>query len=59
VLRITSDTNVIVSALNFPGNPSRILDLAEAGDAHGAVSMGVISSVPKPLFGDANPDMNS
>jgi putative PIN family toxin of toxin-antitoxin system len=32
VLRVTSDTNVIVSALNFPGNPSRILNLAEAGE---------------------------
>jgi len=33
VLRVTSDTNVIVSALNFPGNPSRILDLAATGDS--------------------------
>jgi hypothetical protein len=26
VLRITADTNIIISALNFPGNPARILD---------------------------------
>jgi len=45
VLRITSDTNVIVSALNFPGNPSRILDLAEAGEICLAVSDDILNEV--------------
>jgi uncharacterized protein len=50
VLRITSDTNVIVSALNFPGNPSRILDLAEAGEIRLAVSDHILNEVNRVLL---------
>jgi hypothetical protein len=50
VLRITSDTNVIVSALNFPGNPSRILDLAEAGEIRLAVSDEILNEVNRVLL---------
>jgi hypothetical protein len=31
VLSVTVDTNIYVSALNFGGNPLRLLNLAEAG----------------------------
>jgi uncharacterized protein len=50
VLRITSDTNVIVSALNFLGNPSRILDLAEAGEIRLAVSDHILNEVNRVLL---------
>jgi putative PIN family toxin of toxin-antitoxin system len=50
VLRITPDTNVIVSALNFPGNPSRILDLAEAGEIRLAVSDDILNEVNRVLL---------
>jgi uncharacterized protein len=50
VLRITADTNVIVSALNFPGNPLRILDLAEAGEIRLAVSDDILNEVNRVLL---------
>jgi putative PIN family toxin of toxin-antitoxin system len=50
VLCVTSDTNVIVSALNFPGNPSRILDLAEAGEIRLAVSDDILNEVRRVLL---------
>jgi putative PIN family toxin of toxin-antitoxin system len=50
VLRITADTNVIVSALNFPGNPSFILDLAEAGEIRLAVSDDILNEVNRVLL---------
>jgi predicted nucleic acid-binding protein len=50
VLRIPSDTNVIVSALNFPGNASRILDLAEAGEICLAVSDDILNEVNRVLL---------
>lgn len=31
-MRITADTNILVSALNYQGPPRRFLDLAENGD---------------------------
>ena len=52
MLRITSDTNVIVSALNFPGNPWRILDLAERGEIRLALSNDEVNRVLlRPKFG--------
>ena len=39
VLRITADTNVLVSGLTFPdGNPNKILNLARAGEIELALS---------------------
>ena len=39
MLRITADTNVLVSGLTFPdGNPHKILNLARAGEIELAVS---------------------
>ena len=50
MLRIPSDTKVIVSALNFAGDPSRILDLAEAGEIRLAVSDHILNEVNRVLL---------
>jgi putative PIN family toxin of toxin-antitoxin system len=50
VLRVTADTNVIVSALNFPGNPWRILDLAARGEIRLAVSSEILNEVNRVLL---------
>lgn len=49
MLRVTADTNVIISALNFPGNPLRILDMAEAGEIRLAVSDDILTEVERVL----------
>jgi putative PIN family toxin of toxin-antitoxin system len=49
VLRITADTNVIISALNFSGNPARILDMAEAGEIRLAISNDILNEVERVL----------
>jgi putative PIN family toxin of toxin-antitoxin system len=49
VLRITADTNVIISALNFSGNPARILDMAEAGEIRLAISDDILNEVERVL----------
>jgi uncharacterized protein len=49
MLRITADTNVIISALNFPGKPRRILDLAEEGVISLAVSDPILDEVARVL----------
>ena len=50
MLRVTADTNVIVSALNFPGNPWRILDLAARGEIRLAVSSEILNEVNRVLL---------
>jgi len=45
VLRITADTNVIVSGLNFRGNPRRMLAAAEAGAIRLCVSPAILAEV--------------
>lgn len=49
MLRITADTNIIISALNFPGNPARILNLAEAGEIRLAISDDILNEVERVL----------
>jgi len=49
VLHVTADTNVIISGLNFSGNPRRILNLAEAGVIHLAVSDAILDEVASVL----------
>jgi uncharacterized protein len=49
VLRVTADTNIIISALNFSGPPARILDMAEAGEIHLAISDDILSEVKRVL----------
>ena len=45
MLRITADTNVIVSGLNFPGKPRRMLAAAEAGSIRLCVSSAILAEV--------------
>jgi uncharacterized protein len=49
VLRVTADTNIIVSALNFSGNPARILDMAEAGEIRLSISDDILNEVQRVL----------
>jgi putative PIN family toxin of toxin-antitoxin system len=49
VLRVTADTNIIISALNFSGNPARILDMAEAGEIRLAISDDILNEVERVL----------
>jgi putative PIN family toxin of toxin-antitoxin system len=45
VLRVTADTNVIVSGLNFLGNPRRLLAAADAGLIRLCVSSAILAEV--------------
>jgi putative PIN family toxin of toxin-antitoxin system len=45
VVRVTVDTNVIVSGLYGSGNPRHILDLAESGAIKLAVSQPILDEV--------------
>ena len=49
MLRVTADTNVIVSGLNFSGNPRRILQMAEDGVIQLAISDAILDEVVKVL----------
>lgn len=49
MLRVTADTNIIISALNFPGNPSRILDMAESGEIRLTISDDILDEVARVL----------
>jgi hypothetical protein len=48
VLRVTVDTNI--SALNFSGNPARILDMAESGENRLAISDDILVEVERLLI---------
>lgn len=62
MLRITADTNIIISALNFPGNPARILDMAEKGEIRLAISDDILAEVERvlrrPKFGWAQDEVD-
>jgi putative PIN family toxin of toxin-antitoxin system len=49
VLRVTADTNIFVSGLNFAGLPRQILDLAESGVIHLAVSDDILDELTRVL----------
>jgi putative PIN family toxin of toxin-antitoxin system len=49
VLRLTCDTNILISALNFPGNPRRILNMAEAGSVRLVISDAIYIEVASVL----------
>ena len=49
MLRVTADTNVIISGLNFSGNPRRILQMAEDGVIQLAISDAILDEVVKVL----------
>ena len=49
MLRATVDTNVIISGLNFSGNPRRVLEMAEEGLIHVAISDAILDEVERVL----------
>jgi uncharacterized protein len=49
VLRVTADTNIFISGLNFAGAPRQILNLAESGAIHLAVSDDILDEVTRVL----------
>jgi putative PIN family toxin of toxin-antitoxin system len=55
VLRVTADTNIIISALNFHGNPRKVIDLAADGSIRLFVSDAILDEVAdvlaRPKFG--------
>jgi uncharacterized protein len=52
VLRVTADTNVIISGLNFSGNPRRVLEMAADGAIDLAVSDAILDEVEEVLRRD-------
>ncbi len=52
MLSVTADTNIYISALNFGGNPRKILELAEEGGIRLAMSDAIIAEICKVLRGD-------
>lgn len=52
MLRVTADTNIYISALNFGGMPERLLRLAEAGAIQLVTSDEIMAEVAKVLRGD-------
>ena len=52
VSRVTADTNVYISALNFGGMPERLLRSAKAGAIQRVVSEAILAEVGKVLRGD-------
>ena len=49
MLRVTADNNILISALNFAGNPRALLNLAEAGTIRLAVSDAILGEVASVL----------
>jgi len=49
VLRVTADTNIFISGLNFAGIPRQILRLAESGAIRLAVSDNILDEVARVL----------
>src|ERR1700679_1697412 len=62
VLRITADSNIFISGLKFAGTPRRILNLAESGAIHLAVSDDILDEVTRVLrrekFGWPQPEID-
>lgn len=50
MLRVTADTNLIISALNFPGNSSRILEMAKASEIRLTISDDILNVVERVLM---------
>jgi putative PIN family toxin of toxin-antitoxin system len=49
VLRVTLDTNVYVSGLNFKGKPYELLELTRAGQLEVSVSEAILSELHRVL----------
>jgi len=49
VVRVTADSNIYISALNFGGPPDDFLDLARSGAIHLSISHDIINEVMRVL----------
>jgi uncharacterized protein len=50
VIRVTADTNIFISALNYPGGkPSQLLDLAREGEINLTVSEAILDEMAEVL----------
>jgi putative PIN family toxin of toxin-antitoxin system len=49
VRRVTLDTNVYISALNFGGQPKRLLDMAIGGEVEVAISDAILAELERVL----------
>ena len=49
MLRVTADSNIYISALNFGGLPGRVLDLARVGSIRLAISDAIVNEVTRVL----------
>ena len=47
MLRVTADTNIFISGLNFAGPPRQILNLAESGSIQLAVSDEILDEIAR------------
>ncbi len=50
VLKVTADSNIYISALNFGGFPDKLLDLARSGEIQLAVSEAILAEVSRVLL---------
>jgi putative PIN family toxin of toxin-antitoxin system len=61
VLRVTCDTNIFISGLNFRGNPRRVLEMAADGHIHLSVSDDILNEIEevlrRPKFGWSESDI--
>ena len=49
MLRVVIDTNIVISALNFGGNPKTVLELARKNRIHNVTTPFIINEVEKVL----------
>ena len=49
MLKVTADTNIYISALNFGGLPDKLLDLARTGEIQLAVSDDILDETARVL----------
>ena len=52
--RITLDSNIYVSALNFGGKPLQVLELARVGQIENAISNAIITEISRILYTKLN-----
>ena len=48
--RITADSNIYISALNFGGKPLQVLELARTGEIELAISNAIITEISRILY---------
>ena len=50
MIKVTADTNIYISALNFGGKPLQLLELARAGKIELAISNAIITEMSRILY---------